>query len=57
MFLLEIVQKVKFGGIIGCSDSDLEVVFFLFEILKLNSDLHDTAETVLARSGRGRDYC
>ena len=57
LFLREMDQKHKFGGIIGYENSYLEILFRQFKIFRLHSILHDAAGAVRAHSGKGPGYC
>ena len=56
-FLLEVNQKVTFGGTIGYADLYSEFSFRLFKVFTLNAILHDAAGAVRANNDKGHGYC
>ena len=57
IFLREMNQKLKFGGLIGYGNSYLDSVFRYSKVFRLNAILHDAAGAVRSHSGKGLGYC
>ena len=57
MFLLEMDQKFKSGGLIGYENSYLDYVFRYSKVFRLHAILHDAAGAVRASGGEGPGYC
>ena len=57
LFLREMDQNFKLGGIIGYEISYLEFSFRHFEVIILHTILVDAAEAVRAHSGKRPGYC
>ena len=55
--LLEVDQKIKLGGSIGCGESYLGFLFRHFKAFRLHAKLHDAAGAVQAYSGKDPGYC
>ena len=50
-------QNFSFGGLIGYGNFYLDSVFRYSKVFRLHAKLHDAAETVRAKSGKGNGYC
>ena len=57
LFLHEMDQKFKFGGLIGYGNSCLDSVFRYSKVFRLHAKLHDAAGDVLAHTNKGPGYC
>ena len=57
LFLREMDQKFKFGGLIGYGNSYLDSVFRYSKVFRLHAILHDAAGAVRAHTGKGPGYC
>ena len=55
--LREMVQKFKFGGLIGYEKSYLDSIFRYPKVFRLHAILHDAARAVQAHCGKGSGYC
>ena len=55
--LCELVQKIKFGELIGYGNSYLDSVFRYSKVFRLHAILHDAAGAVRAHSNEGPGYC
>ena len=57
LFLHEMDQKFKFGGLIGYGKSYLDSVFRYSKVFRLHGILLDAAGAVRSHSGKGPGYC
>ena len=57
LYLCEMDQKFKFGGLIGYRNSYLDSVFRYSKVFRLHAKLHDAAGAVRAHSNKGPGYC
>ena len=57
LFLREMDQKFKFGGLVGYGISWLDSVFCYSKVFRLHAILHDAAGAVRSHSGIGSGYC
>ena len=57
LFLREVDQKFKFGGLIAHGNSCLDSVFRYSKVFRLHAILHDAAVAVRSYSGKGPGYC
>ena len=57
LYLRDMDQKFKFGGLIGYGNSWLDSVFRYSKVFRLHAILHDAAGAVRAHSGKGLRYC
>ena len=57
LFLHEMDQKFKFGGLIGYGKSYLNSVFRYSKVFTLHAILHDAAGAVRSHSGKRPGYC
>ena len=55
--LLEMDQKLKFGGLIAYGNSYMVSVFRYSKVFRLHALLHDAAGAVEAHSDKGPGYC
>ena len=57
LFLREMDQNFKFGGLIGYENSCLASVFRYSKVFRLPAILHEAAGAVRSHSGKGPGYC
>ena len=57
LFLGEMDQNLKFGGLIGYGNSCLDSVFRYTKAFRLHAILHDAAGAVQSHGGKGPGYC
>ena len=57
LFLREMDQKFKFGGLIAYGNSCLDSILCHSEVLRLHAILHDAAGAVRSNTGKGHGYC
>ena len=57
LYLREVDQKLKFGGLIGYGNYCLDSVFCYSKIFRLLAILHDAAGAVRLPTGNGPGYC